>query len=302
MTSDFNCRACGKDYSEVTRNDGGAVPTIRGAVWCFSGPHATRALPASDKRRITKGRVVSMIDDCCTQPQLPIVCCTVALQVGPNLQRELDGLPSDVETLTVTNPIGCSSPGVTLNPQPNPLQMLTALQLVDVCFEKICLTADTAPHLHSLLLSNVPDKCDLQVSLPRLRCVTIHHMDGHGAMVSGMLLVATQLETFESFKLRDARELTFASNALTSVHLGRSDSIVRLTLWAPQLRSLRLQGCGGFEQLQLIFLKTHALEEALPTGYMCGQPLEVNTQNTSISNAAKSAVQSHPRVESFDMT
>jgi hypothetical protein len=276
MVSDFNCGACGKNYSEVKGMDGGddAVPKIRGAKWCFSGSHATRALPASDTRRILKG--------------------TVALQIGPNLQRELDALPADVETLTV-NSTGYyeDSRSFTLNPQPYPLLMLKNLQLVDICFEKICLTVDTAPNLRSLRLQNVPDDCNLQISLPELRCVIIHYWHGDQAVVNEMLQVATQLETFDAYKLW-VYELEFASNALVSVDLHRSDSLDRLTLWAPNLRSLGLQGCFGIEQL--VFLETHALATALPTGYTCDQPLEVNTKNANLSKAAERALSSHPRV------
>ena len=84
----FRCLACRQTYKLVSklRPDGTESPgTLEGALWCFDGQHSAAPLPAFDKRRV--------------------VPHTVALVAGPGLQAQLDNLPVDTETLTVSS--GC---------------------------------------------------------------------------------------------------------------------------------------------------------------------------------------------------
>ena len=48
--------------------------------------------------------------------------------------------------------------------------------------------------------------------------------------------------TFESYKLWSNDELTFASNFLRAIDLKRADNLHELTLWAPRLDQLCLEG------------------------------------------------------------
>jgi len=82
MNSHKFCSACEQQFTVVTRDDHpDREPQIKGPKWCFSGNHTTLPLAATDKRRCFPN--------------------TVALQVGPRLQEEIEALPRDVKALTI---------------------------------------------------------------------------------------------------------------------------------------------------------------------------------------------------------
>jgi hypothetical protein len=270
MQSNYSCGACSQAYTVVQNLGDENNTTIQGAQWCFQGPHSTVALPTSDRRRVYPN--------------------TVSLVAGPDLQSQLDAIPEDTETLTVTSGgMYDDSSSFTLDKR---LPNLKKLQLVDVSWSRVRLDEATTPQLRSLRLQNVPNECELVLALPQLRDVTVHFWGGGDEPINAMLEAATQLESFDSYKLW-VEELNFASNHLLSVDVHRSDSLERMTLWAPNLQRLGLQACFGLQDLA--FLPTHALAAALPEGYVCTNPLEVNTTNANLGQGARRAIREHPR-------
>ena len=264
-TDYLGCAACGASYSVVSSTASGAAPAIAdGPRWCFDGRHSAAPLPEDDARRVWRH--------------------AVALEAGPDLQAQLDSLPEDVETLTVSSKSYDSSASISLARR---LPQLRTLQLLDVHFTRIHLTPETTPQLRSLQLQNVPDSCDLRVVLPELRSVTIHFWgaDDKPHVVDDMLAAATKLEAFESYKLWANAQLTFASPALRSLSILRSDSLESVSIWAPNLTTLRLHGCFSLERIE--FPRTHPLAATLPAGYVCPQPLQVRAPRARPPRAAR---------------
>ena len=274
-TRSFYCEACKQPYRLVSemRPGGTSGPeTLQGALWCFDGQHSAAPLPASDKRRV--------------------VPHTVALEAGPGLQAQLDNLPADVETLTVSS--GCYDDRLQFRLDKR-LPKLRKLHLIDVCFGKIKLTPETTPALRELRLQNVPEKCDMEIVCPELRDVSLHYWMAHGKpqVLDNMLSAATKLESFDSYKLWSNTALCFASPELTSIDLHRADSLEFVSIWAPRLTSLRLQGCYSLDEID--FPDTHPLAALLPAGFACRQPLEVITLNSNLGAKAVRALRAHPR-------
>jgi hypothetical protein len=275
MRSCYACGACNQSYTEVTPWSGELVQgeqRIEGAKWCFAGEHTTAPLPPSDERRIRWH--------------------THALKSGPNLQEEIDALPDNVRTLTITSSSGFYDwdSEVALERR---LANLTELQLVDVCFKKVILNEALTPSIRSLRLQNVPDSCELTLELPELRDVSIYFLGHCDDAVNSMLEHATALEKFDSYKLW-VHELHFASNDLVSVDLHRSDGLGTLTLYAPNLRNLGLQGCFGLDNL--VFRPTHpTLSASLPSDHRLPR-LEINTTNANLGRRAQRALCQHGNV------
>ena len=278
MRSNYGCRACDQSYTEFTpwsrSTDGklscGEQQTL-GARWCFAGEHTTAPLLPTDERRIHLH--------------------TVSLMSGPKLQEEIDALPDDVQTLTITSGSGFYDEDTSVCLERR-LTDLTELQLVDVSFTKIILNEELTPSIRSLRLQNVPDECELVLELPQLKDVSIHFLEDDEA-VNRMLARATALEKFDSYKLW-VHELHFASNHLADVDLHRSDGLHTLTIYAPNLRNLGLQGCFGLENL--VFRPDHpTLSASLPSDHHL-PPLEVNTVNANLGPRALKALREHPSV------
>ena len=274
-TRAFHCEACRQSYQLVStrRPDGTETPeTLQGALWCFDGQHSSAPLPASDKRRI--------------------VPHTAALEAGPGLQAQLDSLPDDVETLTVTSAMYDDSRAFRLDKR---LPKLRKLHLIDVSFGKVTLTPETTPELRELRLQNIPDTCDIAIVCPELRDVSLHYWRAHDKpqVVENMLRAATKLESFDSYKLWSNEALCFASPALTSIDLHRADCLEFVSIWAPRLTMLRLQGCYSLNEID--FPATHSLAASLPAGFAFHAPLQVNTTNANLGRKAMQALRAHPR-------
>ena len=274
-TRSFFCGACSRSFALVATFRNGALSPeeLKGPRWCYEGAHSAAPLQASDLRRI--------------------IPHSVALEAGPHLQRELDSLPEDTETLSVTSGVFDDSVSFTLNKR---LPRLRMLQVIDVCFSQIVLTPETTPDLRTLKLQNVPEDCDLQVVLPELRAVSLQYWMAHGKahVVDNMLAAATKLESFDSYKLWSNRRLVFASPALRAIDLHRADPLESLSVWAPNLTSLRLQACYSLDVIE--FPATHALAATLPAGPACRAPLKVDTANACLGPTAVAALRAHPRV------
>ena len=226
----------------------------------LAGVHTTKPLNDSDERRVFPN--------------------TVTLHAGPSLQNDIDALAADVHTLTITSANGFyddENPAVLRRE----LHSLVRLNLVDVAFDAITLTTATTPSLQHLRMQNVPDECELELELPRLKTVSIHYLRGECEhAINTMLRSATSLERFDSYKLW-VDELHFASNDLREIDLHRSDSLDTLSIWAPRLRVLGLQACYSLDNLT--FLTTHpTLASLLPVNHT-PPPLEVNTTNANLA-------------------
>jgi len=255
------------------RPDGTEAPeTLQGALWCFEGRHSAAPLPVSDRRRV--------------------VPHTVALEAGPGLQLKLDSLPADVETLTVTSAIYDEAATFRLDKR---LPKLRKLHLIDVSFGKVTLTPETTPELRELRLQNIPNTCDITIVCPELREVSLHYWRAHDKphVVENMLRAATKLESFDSYKLWSNGALSFASPALTSIDLHRADSLESVSIWAPRLTMLRLQGCYSLNDIE--FPATHPLAASLPAGFAFREPLQVITTNANLGPKAMRALREHPR-------
>ena len=280
MRSSFGCNACEQQYVRVTpweRTPDGklapAEPRFEGSQWCFAGVHTTAPVPASDRRRV--------------------YAHTEALVASATLQQEIDALPADVQTLTITSGSGFYDESLNAFTLERHLPELRELQLVDVSFAKIVLNSALTPSVQSLRMQNVPDECDLTIELPNLKSVSIHFLGDCDEVINTMLEHATSLERFDSYKLW-VGELHFASNELIEVDLHRSDSLETLTLYAPNLRRLGLQACYGLNRLT--FRTFHpTLSSGLP--HNCTPPpLEVNTTNANLGRHARRALLEHPSV------
>lgn len=246
--------------------------SVGGDAWCFSGAHSAGPLARDDLRRV--------------YPH------AVALTVSPRLQAELDALPTDVEQLSIFS-TGTFDESLLVSLD-RPLPQLRELKLIDVAFARLVLTAETAPKLRTLTLQNLPEGCDAVITPPQLRSVSWHYWSGPPEVADAMLAAATQLVAFDSYKFRANESLVFASPALLSIDLHRAELLGELTIWAPQLRQLRLQGCYGLDVIR--FPADHPLAAALPPDFRCTAPLEVNAQNANLGPAAKAALRAHPRV------
>ena len=270
---DFYCNACGETYSHVSKKRGGEQIT-RGAEFCFLGPaHTSVTLEHADKRRVFPH--------------------SAALIAGPNLQREIDELPADVELLSIVKGSGFSlESGVVLD---RVFLQLRELKLIDTPFRRLRLTPATTPRLRVLTIQNLSNECDAQIVLPELRTFSLHYWHGHRAVVENLLAAATKLETFDSYKLIANEDLVFASPNLTSIDLHRSDLLRSISIWAPRLKELGLQGCFGIDSIE--FPATHVLAVALPPDFVCRSPLRVNSENANFGPAAKAALRAHPRIK-----
>ena len=267
MRRNVGCGACRRSFVICTNpmaEDGGEE-RIEGPEWCFAGAHTTKPLPAHDQRRVFAN--------------------TVCLVASARLQAQIDAIPADTRTLTISSAdFYDESMTFTLERE---LLELEEVQLIDVCFEKIVLDATLTPSVRSLKMQNVPEDCDLTLQLPELRYWSIHYWRGDGEVIQACLNAATRLEEFDSYKLWSNHELAFASNDLVEIDVHRADVLGALTIWAPNLRHLCLQACYGLDDIE--FLSEHPLAAQLPPGHRSPK-LEVNTENANIGPRATRAL------------
>ena len=154
---------------------------------------------------------------------------------------------------------------------------------------KLHLTADLTPNLVDLELRNIPKECKFHVVVPTLKNIWIHHYGGEhiSGRINDMLAAATELEKFETYKLWVSEELRFAGNHLKTIDLWRSDGLPGISLWAPNLETLRLQACYAIKNIEM--LESHQLAEMLPEGHEPTK-IRVNTVNANISRKAMKAL------------
>eukprot|EP01043_Picozoa_sp_COSAG02_P000844 COSAG02_NODE_17_length_55377_cov_106.402258_24_plen_441_part_00 len=294
--STYDCGACAREYSGAFQN-GSFQCTSKGQAcqWCFQGEHTTKPISNSDSRRV-------LLDE-------------MHLRHGPDLQQQIDSISNimpDVRVLTITDSSGGFDDSnknlITLNHR---LPRLKVLHLLDIPFERITLNDELTPELSKLKLQNVPDgryvkACDLDVQCSELSEFSIQYWQGEARIINKLLTAATKLRTFDSYKLWivaapgtpeyaidiSSGNLAFASNQLESIDLHRADSLPSLSIWAPNLTSLRLDGCYSLEQIT--FLHTHPLASSLSEGHQHSE-FEVSTTNAVLGPRAQAAIQSNPR-------
>lgn len=239
--------------------------------WCYEGPHTTNPIPPGDDRRI-RNDIASII-------------------ATTDIQEKIDAIPSGVRILSIKSAGGCFDDS--LNPVLNrPLPNLEKLQLIDVAFSEVKLNSELTPKLEDLEMQNIPDECDIQVVCPALKFFDMRYFHGPDQWVDVMLRAATKLEKFQSYKL-GVSTISFQSNELREIHLHRSDILGSVTIWAPRLEYLRLQGCYSLEDIEI--LDDHPLAKYLPPNFD-KTDFDVDTTNSCLSPRCSYVLETHPRV------
>lgn len=218
----------------------------------------------------------------------------LVLNVGPNLQKEIEEIPStmpNVRILTIRS-TGCydDSLSPTLDVS---MPLLETLKLIDVALDRVKLNTELTPLIEELFMQNIPDDCDLTVLLPELKSFSMHYYGppNNDAWIHDMLSTATKLQTFDSYKLRIGPELHFASNDLQSIRLHRAECLESLSVYAPKLRELSLQACYGLDG-ELTILESHP-GFSRPSGRPSA--FSVNTANACLSQSIARTLRSNSR-------
>ena len=277
------CEACDTVFKTQRRRDEVNRTIVEGSKLCFSGSHTFMCLPDSDKRKIWKGFVV--LDGKGVQ----------------DLQEKIDEelSPEKQAGVVILQINGCLNPATISHRLTN----LTTLRLYELGLDgeshfKLHLTAELTPKLTELELRSLPDKCEFHVVLPTLKKFSIDHFapghpDGDTGSVNRMLAVATRLQTFDAYKLWMVEELNFASNHLKSIELHRSESLKVLSIWAPNLEHLNLQGCYNLDRIMI--LNSHpTLSGDLPRNHN-PTTFSVNIKNANLSPSAMATLDSNRR-------
>eukprot|EP00038_Savillea_parva_P012791 m.206983 g.206983 ORF g.206983 m.206983 type:complete len:381 (-) comp23533_c0_seq1:138-1280(-) len=269
------CQACNTTFTQTTENPRDEIKTVtKGSEWCFQGPHTLKKLAKGDHRRRR--------DD------------VAEVTATANMQAVIDALPQSMPNLKVLSVRPSSLYDDTLSASlRHSLSNLVEVRIIDVALDTIHLTEELTPKVKTVELQNVPESCDLQIRLPLLKTVAIRYWTGSAAVVNVMLEHATRLVEFTSYKLWVWEPITFASNALRVVDIHRSDSLQGITIWAPNLEHLGLQGCFALEDIT--FLDDHPLAKDLPAGRK-PSVFTVNTANAVLGPNAISVLDTCPRV------
>lgn len=278
----FHCQACDSFFTRSTKNalsmDKHGAPITSGPKFCYSASrHTTKPLRSGDERRVR--------DD------------VVILRAGPNLQTEIDSLPSKLPAVKVL----LIDSRRFIDEQVKPtlaisLPHLESLKLNGVLFEKIVLNTSLTPNIKHLTMNNIPHDCELTVVLPQLVWFSMHYYGrargNHESWIHEMLANAKRLQTFNSYRLCAGPTLTFASNHLKSIRLHRAEFLEYLTLYTPGLQNLSLQECYNMHEGELRILDSYPDFEPPPTVSL----FEVDTMYASISPAIIEVLEDNPRV------
>lgn len=272
----FHCNACGGSFSKKAAKHDGKVtaPIVSGQKFCYKGSHTTKPLPDRDQRRVYKDMMV--------------------LHTGPDLQKQIDDIPNimpNVRLLVIES--GGSYDEDNAVSLEVPMPKLEKLKLIDVSFSKVKLNAELTPMVEDLFMQNMPDECDLTIELPELKSCTIHFYGpgDNDTWIHDMLSTATKLQRFDSYKLRVGPELHFAGNDLEYIRLHRAELLYSLSVYAPNLLELNLQGCYGLDG-ELEILDRHP-KFTKPTG--SSSRFKVNTMNACISRSIVRTLEKSPR-------
>jgi hypothetical protein len=282
MSQSYACGGCQRSFTLKVQTTNSGVKSGEDVYepancrWCFRGKtHTVRPIPASDMRRVC--------DDILT------------ITASDTMQSEIDAIPvnmPNVRILTIhRGTFGFYEEDV------NPalavaMPKLETLRLIDVAFAEVKLNTSLTPALQSLEMQNIPEDCQIQVIAPELREFTMKYYGPteDESWMNSMLESATKLHTFESYKLR-VGELSFASNDLSIVTLHRAELLQFLSLWAPMLQHLHLQGCYDLQELEI--LEDHEL--AVPSCKHLST-FTVDSTNACLSNEVLEELGNNRRV------
>ena len=264
----WSCNACGGSWTELRERDEVTKEwkdvQIVGQKYCFVGSHTLKRIPKNDERVRKPGSV----DLFCTA----------------ELQSQLDALPHDgsrvIRRLTV-NSGQYYEDSIKFSFTHN-LKKLKVLHLIDVCFTTVHLSGDTVPHLAELVLQNISGECDMDIRCPSLKDVKVLYYtawdgeeDEEGEYeeqekptrlkvkdpIHQMLITATKLVHFQSYKLWVYEPLCFASNCLKTIKVHRSDSVGALSVWSPVLEQLEVTAC--YADIDIQILDDHPLKSEM---------------------------------------
>ena len=230
MRRNVGCGACRRSFVICTNpmaEDGGEE-RIEGPEWCFAGAHTTKPLPAHDQRRVFAN--------------------TVCLVASARLQAQIDAIPADTRTLTISS-ADFYDESMTFTLERELLEL--GVQLIDVRqLEKIDARCNARTRCAR---SNAERARRLRPDAPAPRAAVLVDplQRGDGEVIQACLDAATRLE-FDSYKLWSNHELAFASNDLVEIDVHRADVLAR-SIWAPNLRHL-CRACYG---LDIEFLSEH---------------------------------------------
>lgn len=281
----YTCTACNKHWKETTRQTWHPATSdrpswteihetiITGSKWCYQGHHTKDPIPACDNR-------VKRSSD-------------TDLVLNPNLQQQLNSLPSTVRRLTI-----CANHSFPDDPYSLEAYLpdLEVLVIDGIQFKKLVLTSELTPKLQKLTLINLGDinACDFRVTAPLLKDIEIQYMNtSSSAPINAMLAACTRLEKFYSYKLQVFQPVHFASTELKYLNIRRSDCLSKLSVYAPKLEKLDLIACYDLESVKI--LNSHHTSSQLQPGTV-PTIFTVNLENSICSDRLMTYFQQHPRV------
>jgi len=293
------CLACKKQF--ITKDTVGCLTCIEkvgliveGPKFCFEGGHTLEPLPASDRRRVGNDATILFTPHQKTKWNPSTYKLGSHIGHSDNLQARIDEALSPEKEANVKflylplagNGNPASRPSIS-----HRMSNLTTLKIMFVDIQKLHLTAELTPKLVDLEVRDIPEECEFHVVVPTLKTISIHHYSTppHGTrIINEMLAAATELESFDSYKLWVGGELCFASNSLKLIEIHRSDTMPGISFWAPNLEVLNLTACFALKNIQI--LKSHELAEKLPEGHKPTK-FRVRTAQSNISPSAMASLE-----------
>lgn len=274
----FGCKACNGSFVKASANYDGmdTAPIVSGAKFCYMGPHTTQPLKDNDQRRVHDGSLL--------------------LYAGSTLQQQINDIPNtmpNVRFLVIQSRGGYDDSSILSLEVAMP--KLLSLKLIDVAFAKVILNHNLTPMVEELFMQNIPDECHLTVELPKLKSFSMHYYapDENDMWIHDMLMTATNLVTFDSYKLGVYPELNFAGNDLQTIRLHRADCLESVSIYAPRLKELILQACYDLTEGGITILDTHP-DFIRPPGR--GSNFKVDTTNSCINESIVRTLKGNPRV------
>lgn len=133
-------------------------------------------------------------------------------------------------------------------------------------------------------MQSTSDECVIAVKSPRLKAFSMHYYGpvDDDSWIYEMLRTATNLRRFDSHKLRIGRQINFAGNDLRYIRLQRAELLSNVSVFAPKLTTLNLQGCHLLIVGELIFLDTHRNFKQLKAR---GTDITVDTTGSCLNEA-----------------
>lgn len=231
---EFHCSACDQHYTKCqVRGDTTTTYEPETAQWCFQGPHTIEAI--DDKRRVCKENITIYAD-----PE----------DTTETFQAKLDAMDaSKVRVLVIKFWAGCDDK---IKPQLDlEMPLLEEVQLENVDFTKISFTAAKTPLLKRIVMAGVPDDCDIEISCPLLEDFSASFHWGDCYWLDDMIKAAKGLKYYSSYKL-GVEELALKGKHLEEISIRRNDVLQKVSISAPKLQHLYLQGCYSLEKLLLV--------------------------------------------------